>query len=87
MVEKKTTKKKVQGVDAEAQTLCEKLGVSKLWRNSRGEYFTERTYALASEGGDKTKISVYDTDAVVSTPEVSGEGEKKSGAEDKPEEK
>lgn len=52
------TNKKAQGT--EAQALCEQLGVSKLWRNSQGEYFTELTYALASEGGDKKKISLYE---------------------------
>lgn len=55
------TNKKAQG--SEAQALCEQLGVSKLWRNSQGEYFTELTYALASEGGDKKKISLYEAEA------------------------
>ena len=84
MAEKKT-KKKAQGADAQAKTLCEQLGVSRLWRNSRGEYFTERTYALASEGGDKTKVSEYNADTTAPEPEV----ELKEGGEngeDKPKE-
>lgn len=88
MAEKKTTtKKKAQGANAEAQALCERLGVSKLWRNSRGEYFTERTYALASEGGDKAKVSVYDADAPTPTPEENTGEDDEKGVKDKPEEK
>lgn len=85
MAEKKT-KKKAQGTDAQAQTLCEQLGVSRLWRNSRGEYFTERTYALSSEGGDKTKVAEYNANTFVRAPEENTEEDNGNGEGDKPKE-
>lgn len=74
------TDKKAQG--AEAQALCEQLGVSKLWRNSQGEYFTELTYALASEGGDKKKISLYEAEANAKAGPSVEENPKENGAKE-----
>lgn len=70
--------KTAQGINAEAQALCDQLGVNRLWRNSRGEYFTERTYALASEGGDKKKVSLYEASA--SMAEIKEEADTKEDA-------
>lgn len=43
----------------EAARICKELGCSKLFINTKGEYFTEYTYALASEDGDKKKVETY----------------------------
>lgn len=40
--------------------MCEELGVDKLYYNTSGEYFTNESYARLSEGGDKTKVGVYE---------------------------
>lgn len=45
---------------AEMQKMCEELGVDKLYYNSKGEYFTNESYARVSEGGDKEKVGVYE---------------------------
>lgn len=44
----------------EMQKMCEELGVDKLYYNTSGEYFTNESYARLSEGGDKTKVGVYE---------------------------
>lgn len=44
----------------EMQRLCEELNVDKLYYNSKGECFVNDSYARASEGGDKTKVGVYE---------------------------
>lgn len=51
--------KKVTKVTMEAQRICKELGVEKLFYNTKGEYFTEYSYAVASEGGDKKKVATY----------------------------
>lgn len=47
----------------EAQRICKELGVDRLFYNTKGEYFTNHSYAVASEGGDKKKVSTYMYDA------------------------
>ena len=69
MASNKQSKKK--NGNTEAAELCQRLGVNKLYVNTKGEYFTERTYAIASEGGDKTKVSCYEAD----NADSGGEGE------------
>lgn len=63
--------------NSEAAELCKKLGVERLYVNSKGEYFTERTYAIASEGGDRTKVSHYDANATDGEDEGKGESDNK----------
>lgn len=53
------SKVKEKKANGEADRLCKELGCSELFINTRGEYFTEYTYALASEGGDKKKVEAY----------------------------
>lgn len=55
MVKKQSTK-----IAKEAKRLCKELGVNKLYYNSKGEFFTEQTYALSSEEGDKDKVGMYE---------------------------
>lgn len=55
--------KKVTKVTTEAQRICKELGVDRLFYNTKGEYFTNHSYAVASEGGDKKKVSTYTYDA------------------------
>ena len=55
--------KKVTKVTTEAQRICKELGVNRLFYNTKGEYFTNHSYAVASEGGDKKKVSTYMYDA------------------------
>lgn len=47
--------KKVTKVTTEAQRICKELGVDRLFYNTKGEYFTNHSYAVASEGGDKKR--------------------------------
>lgn len=54
---------RVKKVNEEAARLCKELGCSKLYINTKGEYFTEFTYAVASEGGEKKNVSVYESDS------------------------
>ena len=63
--------KKVTKVTTEAQRICKELGVDRLFYNTKGEYFTNHSYAVASEGGDKKKVStyMYDTDEEEKAPE------------------
>lgn len=68
---------RVKKVNEEAARLCKELGCSKLYINTKGEYFTEFTYAVASEGGEKKNVSVYESDS-------SGDGDEVF-QEDKPE--
>lgn len=67
--------KKVTKVTTEAKRICKELGVGRLFCNTKGEYFTEYSYALASEGGDKKKVWEY-----IAT-EDEPETEKKEGDE------
>jgi hypothetical protein len=50
---KKQTKNTV-----DEQALMKSLGVDKLWKNSKGEYFTSENFALMSEANDKAKVQV-----------------------------
>lgn len=71
--------------NSEVAELCAKLRVERLYINSKGEYFTEKTYAIASEGGDKTKVSCYE--ANVSDGEDEGGGLPAEGAAENAEKK
>ena len=42
-----------------ATGVMEKIGAKVLYENSRGEFFTNENYALASEKGDKSKIKTH----------------------------
>lgn len=55
-------KTKTKKGNDEAARLCRELGCSKLYLNTKGEYFTEFTYAVASEDGNKKNVSVYEAD-------------------------
>lgn len=56
----KTAKEDVKLTAQEkAEKIMEKLAVKVLWENSRGEYFTEKNFALASEDGKQEKIKEY----------------------------
>lgn len=62
--EENVAKKKVEKTpkkekDSKALKLMATLGVSTLWKNSREEYFTEKSLALASEGGKQENIKEY----------------------------
>ena len=63
LIKKNNMAKKVTKVTTEAQRICKELGVDKLFYNTKGEYFTNLSYAVASEGGDKKKVSTYTDDA------------------------
>lgn len=56
--------KKVTKAMAEMQRICKEQGVDKLYCNTKGEYFTNLSYAVASEGGDKKKVTAYTYDAL-----------------------
>jgi hypothetical protein len=45
--------------ETKAKALKKNLGVEKLYENSRGEFFTELSYALNSEGGNSKKIKTH----------------------------
>ena len=62
--EENVAKKKVEKTpkkekDCKAAELMKQLGVGILWKNSKGEYFTEKSLALASEGGKQENIKEY----------------------------
>lgn len=65
----------------EMQRICKELGKDKLYYNTKGEYFTELSYAYASEGGDKKKIGTFvptsakTSEVVVEESEKEGEDE------------
>ena len=63
----------------EMQRLCETMGVKKLYYNSKGEYFTNESYARMSEGGDVKKVGCYlnDSDGKAEEPEAAA-GDKTS---------
>lgn len=79
-------KTKAKKGNDEAARLCRELGCSKLYLNTKGEYFTEFTYAVASEDGNKKNVSVYEADTAEG--ENSGAEKEKSpeaGGVNKPE--
>lgn len=49
----------VEKKDVKALGLMEELGVKVLWENSKGEYFTEKSLAEASENGKTENIKEY----------------------------
>lgn len=59
VAEKKAKKTPKQEKDCKAAELMKQLGVEKLWKNSKGEYFTEKSLALASENGRQENIKEY----------------------------
>lgn len=69
---KKQDKKEV---NADAARVCEEQGIKKVFINSKREFFTERSYAIASEGGDKTKVSCYEVSAENGKGENANSGE------------
>lgn len=64
------SKAKAKKGNEEAARICKELGCSKLFINTKGEYFTEYTYALASEGGDKKKVETYEDGTEAEEPET-----------------
>ncbi len=56
--------KKVTKAVAEVQRICKEQGVDRLYCNTKGEYFTNYSYAVASEGGDKKKVATHTYDAL-----------------------
>lgn len=47
------------GDKEEMRRICKELGRDKLYYNTKGEYFTELSYAYASEGGNKEKVGTF----------------------------
>lgn len=70
--------KKVTKVTAEVQRICKEQGVDRLYCNTRGEYFTNYSYAVASEGGDKKKVTTYTYDALDEEEEETGKALKEN---------
>lgn len=79
------SKAKAKKGNEEAARICKELGCSKLFINTKGEYFTEYTYALASEGGDKKKVEMYEDRTEVEEVETPIAEEKKADEVNKPE--
>ena len=79
------SKAKAKKGNEEAARICKELGCSKLFINTKGEYFTEYTYALASEGGDKKKVEMYEDRTEVEEVETPIAEEKKAYEVNKPE--
>lgn len=78
------SKAKVKKGNEEAAKICKELGCSKLYINTKGEYFTEYTYALASEGGDKKKVERYEDGTEVEEVETPKTEEKKAAKDKAP---
>lgn len=57
------------------QALMNSLGVDKLWKNSKGEYFTSENFALMSEGNDKKKVQVIASQKPVEEKAAGSEAE------------
>lgn len=79
------SKAKAKKGNEEAARICKELGCSKLFINTKREYFTEYTYALASEGGDKKKVEMYEDRTEVEEVETPIAEEKKADEVNKPE--
>lgn len=59
---KKTSPKVVKNENTSvgsAKKIAQKLKISTIYENSRGEFFTELTFAISSERGDKTKLYTH----------------------------
>lgn len=78
------SKAKAKKGNEEAARICKELGCSKLFINTKGEYFTEYTYALASEGGDKKKVETYEDRTEVEEVETPIAEEKKAAKDKEP---
>lgn len=78
------SKAKAKKGNEEAARICKELGCSKLFINAKGEYFTEYTYALASEGGDKKKVETYEYGTEVEEVETPIAEEKKAAKDKEP---
>ena len=57
---------------AKAKQIAEAHRASVVYANSIGEFFTNKNFALTSEGGDKTKVQTFDFS---NAAEVVDEGE------------
>lgn len=78
------SKAKAKKGNEEAARICKELGCSKLFINTKREYFTEYTYALASEGGDKKKVETYEDRTEVEEVETPIAEEKKADEDKEP---
>lgn len=78
------SKAKAKKRNEEAARICKELGCSKLFINTKGEYFTEYTYALASEGGDKKKVETYEDEKEVEEAETPKNEERKEAKDKEP---
>jgi hypothetical protein len=47
------------GQKERARTIAENYKVKSVFVNSKGEFFTQEVYALASEGGKKDKVKTF----------------------------
>lgn len=52
-------KKSTTDKSAEMLRICEKLGVSTLYYNTRGECFTQESYAILSENGVRKNVGIF----------------------------
>lgn len=50
---------KAKGDRETAKKIAEELKIDKIFENSKGEFFTEYTYAVSSEGGVKANIITH----------------------------
>jgi hypothetical protein len=57
---KDTKAPKVDSKRQNAARVAKEHGAKTLYANSKGEYFTQKTYALASENGNAKKVSTYE---------------------------
>jgi len=56
---KKPETKKPETVSNRASHLFKKMDVTTLYENSKGEFFTDRSYAVASENGNPEKVKTH----------------------------
>lgn len=50
---------KLKAKSEQVQEMCEKYDVDVIYENSKGEYFTELSYAVYSENGNKKAVETY----------------------------
>lgn len=74
---KQSPAKEMKTEQQEAKELAAELKADQLWKNSRGEWFTNENYALLSEGGNAAKIKKFD----FAREHPTGNAGKESGAE------
>lgn len=58
----KAEQKKADERKAVAKKLAETHKVDTLYENSKGEFFTQKSLAIASEAGDKEKVTTHKFD-------------------------